>query len=313
MSIVRIIKNCLKKSSTILKIYESINVIKTNISIRMRIPILKAFGHPVLSALQVRKILNSKAKNDNKDKVFHVIGSGWSLNKSISMIKPNEFVFGFNFAALSGIKFDAYFVEHGGLKKVKEISDVQIKLIEEVVKKQTDLVFFKNIWDGKNEIGYMHKNWPLLAYFVRDIDFTDQEINIKNLNDLLKIILIGNNKNLMQYCSSAVVVIALAYQCGYKNIVLHGVDFGGEYFFDAEDFKGLKEYIPPRKTNYGIYSYQKMNTNDIHDTAKSKLGLKQVIPILKTLLEEKNVFIYSASAVSPLADMLPIYNTNNPY
>lgn len=306
MNILKIIKNFLKKSPTIIKIYGIVEPIKTDIQISLRVPILKAFGHRVLNASEVRKMLNSQAKDDNKDKVFHVIGSGWSLNKSMSIIKPNEFVFGFNFAALSGIKFDAYFVEHGGYGKVKEVADIHVKLIEEVVIKNTCLIFFKNIWDQKNEIRYILKNWPQLVFFVKDVD-SNPYINMEQLEELSKVILLGNDKYIIQYCSSVVPIIALAYQCEYKNIVLHGVDFGGEYFFDEEDFKGLKEYMPPRTTSYGIYSYEKLKPNDIHDTAKSKLGLKQVITILKPMLEERGVFLYSASAASPLSEILPVY------
>ena len=61
--------------------------------------------------------INLKNKNhlidkyrNHSGKVCHIIGSGYSLNDSIAKIKKNDFVMGFNFAALANLDFDLFFL-----------------------------------------------------------------------------------------------------------------------------------------------------------------------------------------------------------
>ncbi len=41
-----------------------------------------------------------------------------------------------------------------------------------------------------------------------------------------------------QFISTVVTGIFVAYHLGFEKIVVHGVDFGGKYFYDSDDFTG---------------------------------------------------------------------------
>ncbi len=234
----------------------------------------------------------------------HVIGSGWSLNETSKFISDDDFVIGFNQAAISGIRFDLYFVEFGSQQEL-EISEKQFKLIKEVVSEQTDLIFFKNVWARRNNLDYIRKNWANHVHYIQDIPTNCY--NPRFLRQSLDIFLKDDPIFMRQYSSTALTMIKLGKDLGFKKIILHGVDFGGEYFFDTTDFEdenNLRKYLPSRKSNN---IYIKSGKQDIHSTSKDLFGLKYSLPYVNEYMVAKDVNLYAATSNSPLSKILPVY------
>ena len=237
--------------------------------------------------------------------ICHIIGSGWSLNESKKKINNEDFVIGFNQAALSGLSFDLYYVEFGG-PSVEEISKKQIALIDEVVKKQTDLIIFKNIEEKRNDPAFIKKYWGDKIFYMPDVQVP--MYGEKYLEHTLKYLLVKNNRFLKQFCSSIIAGIGVAKNCGFKKIVIHGVDFGGAYFFDVPGYEHLNQYRPDENKNN---TYKKPEKNSVHITAAGTIGIKESLPILKELCESEGVTLMSASDESPLSKILPVYSPRN--
>ena len=250
------------------------------------------------------KALVRKKYNKNASEICHIIGSGWSLNQSIQSISENDFVIGFNQAAISGIKSDLYFVEFGSVTE-SDITEKQFKLVQEVIKPHTKLVFFKNLWSMRNDLRVVKNTWNTNVKYVNDIPVNCY--NAKFLNQSLDVFLEDDPVFVRQYSSTALTLVKLAKDLDFKKIVLHGIDFGGEYFFDAENFEdhlNLKKYLPNR-TEQNIYN--KASSNSTHITSKDLYGLKYALPIVSERLKEKGVILYAATEVSPLSKVLPVY------
>lgn len=247
------------------------------------------------SHIQDRSIIPSKT-------VCHIIGSGWSLNESKKKIQEEDFVIGFNQAALSGLKFDLYFVEFGGYK-VEEISRKQVQLIEDVVKKQTDLIIFKNIDEERNDPAFIKKFWGDKIFYMPDVQVP--MYRERYLEQTMKYLYRKDNIYLKQFISSVLASICLAKNCGFKEIVLHGVDFGGAYFFDVPGYHHLNQYRPDENKNT---TYKKFSKDSVHVTSRDKVGVKECLPILQKLCREDGVTLMSASEESPLSKILPLYS-----
>lgn len=252
---------------------------------------------------ELKTLVDTKYKA-NTTEICHIIGSGWSLNQSISSISENDFVIGFNQAAISGIKSDLYFVEFGSVVE-SDITEKQFKLVQEVIKPHTDFVFFKNLWAMRNDYNVVRDTWNTNVRYVNDIPVNCY--NAKFLSQSLDVFLEDDPVFIRQYSSTALTLVKLAKDLGFKKIVLHGIDFGGKYFFDANNFDdklGLKKYLPNRSEQN---IYKKANSKSTHITSKDSFGLKYALPIVKQRFEEKGVDLYAGTEISPLSKVLPVY------
>lgn len=236
------------------------------------------------------------------DQTCHVLGSGWSLPDSLGSIGDRDFVIGINFSAIAYAKNNVYFVEFGG-PGVDEIARAQIRLVDEVVRSHTDLVLFKNLWQEKNDFDYIVNNWGNRAYYVKD--YLIPCTSPTHLEDALTDALRWDPVYLKQYRSSVMTAIILAFHRGYRKIVLHGVDFGGSYFFDLDDFTGLRHYRPPEKAN--PIAYEKATSSSVHETSANLVGVQSALPIFRALLQERGVELFCGSNRSPSSRILPVY------
>lgn len=250
------------------------------------------------------EIINGvKKRSDLKSsKVCHVIGSGWSLNRSKYAINADDFVIGFNFAGIQKLSYDAYFVEFGG-PTVKATARAHKRIIEEVVLNSTDLVYFKNLWESKNDKVFISAEWGGAVKYVKD--YVMPCLREESLRSILVRCLDDSSQFLPQYTSTALTCVFLMYFCGFKEIVLHGIDFGGQYFYEAPDFNGNADLIPSPNSTEKFY--QATTAQSVHPTASSSVGMKEAIPILAKLLCARGVNLYSAHQSSPLSKYLPIY------
>jgi len=246
----------------------------------------------------------------NKFGICHIIGSGSSLNNSKKIIGKNDFVIGNNFAALCELDYDLYFVEFGG-RQIHEISKSHIDIVKKKVLNKTSAVYFKNLWEDKNDVEYIAKNWANYVSYIKD--YIVPCLSYERLEQVLRFSLNEKNKWLPQYTSTVITAVYVAYNLGYKHIVLHGVDFGGNYFYDADGFEGDSSLLPDKnKLDYNSSkSYRdSANKNNVytHPTAKGSIGMKSILPILFKILEEKNVTLYSSTSCSKSSEYLPVWN-----
>lgn len=234
--------------------------------------------------------------------VLHIIGSGRSLNDSCRVISSEDFVVGFNYAALSDIHFDLYFFEFGGFK-VDSISKKHFSLFKDVVSQQTDCVFFKNIWEGKNDLSYIKESWAFNVRYTKDRIYPSG--SLKYLPYTVKLFFEDDSVYLPQLSSSVMVCLYLAYKLGFKKIVIHGLDFGGAYFYDELVSSCKKIYMPSEE---GEGHYFNSGVSSIHPTAAGEFGMKEIIIASSNYLRSKGVLVYSGADSSPSSEFLPVYS-----
>jgi hypothetical protein len=268
----------------------------------------KAHESGVSQSLVSRKQVVEEVRRRKEKKntsVCHIIGSGWSLNQSAEKINPQDFTIGFNYAAIADLDFDAYFFEFGG-QKVKEISDNHIVLAREKVNSKTDLVYFKNIWEGKNDIDFISSNWLDLARPV--MDHLHVALDKRHLSHVLECCLSDRSEYIPQLCSTVVTAVVLAYQAGFKEIVIHGLDFGGQYFYECMESDVDPKFLPPLNPVSGFY--RKTSKTDVHPTALADVGMRDIVPVLHGLLQRKGIELMCGYENSPSSEYLPVYRNN---
>jgi len=266
--------------------------------------VLNRLGFKTVSAKsQIRDmVLKKYAVLDSS--VCHILGSGWSLNESKALISDDDFVIGFNQSALAGTKLDLYFVEFGGWSVCVE-SEQQIRLVKDYIIGKTDLVFFKNTWESKNNVSYIVRHWPKEVFFLRDMTILCRKES--DLHRSILRLLNHEGETVRQLLSSVLTSVSLATYFGFKNIVIHGVDFGGKYFFDADDFDGIRGFdfsTMERK-------YFRSDRQLVHSTAKGECSMKDILPLLGTLLARRGVELSVGSLNSPSAAFLPVYDAKS--
>jgi len=235
-------------------------------------------------------------------KTCHIIGSGWSLEESKNLVLSDDaYVIGFNFACLAEIPFNLYFIEFGG-ESCKEIAYAQRLALDKFVSDPDTRIIFKNLWQPGNDIEFALNLFGNKVDYARDVPIScaDKRYLLNMTNRLLK-----KDSFFYQYSSSILTGIAIAKNLGFKDCVLHGVDFGGEYFFDLPSFESVKAYSPP-KTNEAAYSTKIRNAN-VHITSATNLGVSAILPIMRDRLKSEGLNLYSASAKSPLSKILKVF------
>ena len=235
----------------------------------------------------------------HRSKICHIVGLGWSLNCSKHLIKDDGFVIGMNYGALSDLKFDLYFVEQGLCDDVE--AALRVRFIDEVVSKQATKIYYKNAW-GPRKVEYVISNYAQRVTFLHSYSISCG--HVKTAKFFMRLFLKKDNRYLKQYKSTVITSIALAKNAGFKKIVIHGLDFGGPYFYEDQSIQSDKiKFIPP------LNSLSRGKT--VHHTAVAKTGIQQAIPIIKLLLHREGVELLAASEMSPLAKMLDVFDDNN--
>lgn len=249
--------------------------------------------------------INELEKNNSKNHTScHIIGSGWSLADSMHLAsKESAYVIGFNFACLSNIYFDAYFVEFGG-PKCEDIAQKQKSALDAFEGNLKGPLLFKNLWEEKNDIEYASRLYQDKATFIRDIAIPC--FHERFLEASAGLYLKPDWSYLRQYKSSALTAINYARFLGFEKIVLHGIDFGGGYFFDLPEFFHVKDLTPPQSNSL---AYSKAKRKSQHPTAEQKTGINKMLPIVERQLRKEKVQLYTATLKSPSSEILPVFET----
>tara|TARA_X000001036_G_scaffold439804_1_gene492412 strand:+ start:3227 stop:4063 length:837 start_codon:yes stop_codon:yes gene_type:complete len=231
-------------------LYSVITYIVDRIKIEHQTNKLIDEGYSILTKSNCKSLIKSKKK------ICHIIGSGESLNKTKSLIKKEDFVIGFNFSALSKLKFDVYMIEFYG-SNCKKISDLQLKVINDFVSDSTKIIL-KHYTHKRNDFKYVKENYknkkPLILKDILVNCYTKESHKFICKNLLLKTTIFN------QFSSSVVVAIDLALNLDFDKIILHGVDLKGPYFFQGDN--SLKKYMPFDSKNYKVL--KKKNTHQVN-------------------------------------------------
>ena len=257
----------------------------------------KIFKH-ALNRKEVVEEVISRRKLKNTD-TCHVVASGWSLNYSLSLISDDSFVIGFNYAALSNIKFDVYFFEIGS-DKFEELSNNSLILAKNKLLKEGSLIYFKNLWEDCNDVDFIVENWMEVSRIIKDRFYSISSNYF--IDRVVSHAFNDNSKFLPQICSTTVTSIILAYRAGFKKIIVHGLDFGGYHFYGVDGFipnDAVKDLVQVSLSNT-------ITKDTVHKTAQG-IGMKEIIPSMYEYLKIKDVELLSATEKSPLSKIIPVY------
>ncbi len=173
--------------------------------------------------------------------ICHIVGSGNSVNNSLAIInQDHDFVIGFNFAGLLPTKFDVYFIEvasNSGPSAHSYMLHEQV--IRSLSQRSNPMVVAKCLW-GRQHWSADTINYALegkLRFLIDVLPRFPVNASPQNINVAYKsFISRKRNSFYINGSSSSIFSVLYAYQLGFRNIVVHGVDFVGPHFFHARDF-----------------------------------------------------------------------------
>jgi len=228
---------------------------------------------PQMKIYTYRALVKSiKKRND----VCHVIATGHSALDAYrsGVVQPDDYIIGINFAAFLPYTFDFYFFE--GVFSTSDRWIARTKSITGLLHKRKE-----------NLPNLVYKNAQLLnvkmmAKCIPDIKFSavfDRQFVYQNIKKLFA----PPSVIMPQYSSSVITAIMLAYHAGFKNIVVHGLDFTGPHIYHDEDIQ--------KQTGVSIPE-QYVSNKVTHKTAS---GQELIWPKLMQIFADKNVNVYCAS------------------
>ncbi|HHX70281.1 MAG TPA: hypothetical protein GX708_19795 [Gallicola sp.] len=247
-------------------------------------------------------------KNKKTSDTIFIMGSGRSINNySEKQWKDivNSDSLGFNFWLLHEFIPSYYMYELPRDKKMKEDFLYNLEHVEEEYR--NTLIFLKEGNNGKKNSRVIPTNIfkqtkvlfnptiPIIevSQLERALKFIQKTINKK---DNRKIVVFNKRASLFS-------AVLFSYLCGYKNIVLCGVDLNNTSYFYEEN---AKEII-----NRGLRVPNTGQRGNIHKTDNSEYGEVTISELLKGLdnviLRPNNIMLYTGSKESALYDWLPYY------
>ena len=233
--------------------------------LKRRFPQMKIYTYKAL----VRSI---QKRND----VCHVIATGASALDAYKagVVQPDDYIIGINFAAFLPYTFDFYFFDHSF--STNDVHIVRTKRMAELFDKRIDLLpnlVYKN--SSKVSLDGMLRFIPGLKFTV----VYDKVFYYPNVRKLF-----ARPSLLMpQYCSSTIASVMLAYHAGFKNIVMHGIDFTGPHIYHDKD---LQEQTGIDAPHPYVEKDVKHSSSDCQDL---------IWPMLMKKFAKKGVNIFCAS------------------
>jgi hypothetical protein len=251
--------------------------------------------------VKVRDIRRDVAQVTHK--TCHIIGSGLSVLSSIQSIDvKNDFVIGFNYAGLLPLEFDVYFLEHAtDTGSLAESSGIHEDLYFEMCTRRQPEIYVKCLWGhdwwspsfinnryaGNLALLFdVPPNLPLLA--------NSQILNLANQEIFRK----KRSSFFINGASSAVFSVLFAYQLGFRNIVVHGVDFLGPHFFHSKELIVTKLMERVRET------CPEVPVDFVHGAGK---WMSLQWPHVIRALARSGVTVYSGTRSSLFSTYAPVY------
>ena len=240
--------------------------------------------------------LDFKYLYSNQYDSCHIWGSGSTadITKNFVKYEKNFFHIGFGFSCLLDIDFNFYFIENAS-KKNLDFLKVQNNALNKFIDNKKTILAFKNLWQEKNDMDLAYETYKDKALFIRDLIIPHYNASDFAINNTINKLLYDDPNYFRESCSSIITSIIFAKFLGFKKIVLHGVDFYGDYFFDKESYiKEYSEFIPPHVKN--VYDKKWRNSQNKHPTANC---LEVILPKLRDKLKiNHNIELLTASKIS---------------
>ncbi len=228
---------------------------------------------------------------------INFIGSGRSALNAIDNLNNDNLVIGGNFTCLLPIYHHLYFTEWCGEKHKKIIP--KIKEIYLTRSKYIGLLIMKNLTCKYNNLPF-DSNYSVSNKYLYEASMPI--VTERQLESFIKKSTNKKNKFICQSTSSTITAIFLAYLSGFKKINLYGVDFGGGYFWDLEEFKNSSKDIMPMPDNpirgykYGsVNLYPKPSSTFEHATESANVPVSRIIELLKEKFKKDGFIIENLS------------------
>lgn len=184
---------------------------------------LKNLGYSELKYVELLELIQRNRKSD----VFEIFGSGWSINSTLQKVIPESYKVGFNFSGYMQLCFDLYIFE---TTINNYLGEAQRNLLNSM---EIESLLLKNIWSSTVDIKQIHDNrYPQFQFLKDEWVPHDKKITFSQVDSI-----INNTQKFHQIGATYTSLIVLGIQCGFKTIVLHGIDFMGEHFFHSPDWK----------------------------------------------------------------------------
>ncbi len=176
--------------------------------------------------LKYVELLDMIRKNRNSD-VLEIFGSGWSINRTLQKVVPDSYKMGFNFSGYIKLCFDLYIFE---TTVNNYLGEAQRNLLNSI---EIENLLLKNLWSSTVDILQIHDHhYPHFKFLKDEWVPHDKNITLSQVKSI-----INNTQNFHQIGATYTSLIVIGIQCGFKQIILHGIDFMGEHFFHSPDWK----------------------------------------------------------------------------
>ncbi|MEE3636766.1 hypothetical protein UIA24_21305 [Pseudomonas sp. AL 58] len=281
------------KECLIFRVYALITLLISNLKF--------CIGHVLWGWKRLNKSDLPLYVGNTKAGVCHIIGSGWSAADSVKDIDfEKDYVVGFNFSGLMSIDFDLYLYELCSDDERRfKISKAQKLLVHKLKVEQSGAKFFaKNLWESKNSIFSFARHYGGDVVFLNDC--ATKITGDKSAGLYARALLSSTSKVYVQSISTVLICVDIAVQLGFKNIKLHGIDFGGPHFYD--------DHLPSDPLVGRILSLIKKEKpvalGDVHKTNTGRYSLSDALVFLKKTLAQSGVDISVANKLSPAFKVL---------
>ncbi|MCQ2047195.1 Uncharacterised protein [Stutzerimonas stutzeri] len=163
--------------------------------------------------------------DDFSSSVAHVIMPGASCLDTALAIPDGDVVIGFNFSALLPIKYDYIFIENAN---DSDYSDIQYAACL-YHSNNGAVTLIKNIWMPDRFSMHRLASYSSFGKLVLDIPLRPRVIAVR---PIIRRWLLNKSYAYSSFLSSTFFALNYLYCSGCKEVVLHGVDFGGPYFWE---------------------------------------------------------------------------------
>jgi hypothetical protein len=237
-------------------------------------------------------------------RVCHIIGSGGSALESVKLIDTDvDFVIGFNFAALLPIRFNVYLIEVAtsfGNRALASELQRDFLISREVL--TTSDVYIKGLssrdsWD----VDFIKKSYGGSIKSVIDIVPDLPILGLtKNVNQAAESVFAAERSKFC-VCSTTSTITAtlLAYQLGFRHIVVHGMDFTGPHFFHNKHMNTIQGVQELRSLNPAI-----TNANSL---GHGHWLCRREWPLAIRSLNRQGISVFSSIQSSRFSTFAPTY------
>jgi hypothetical protein len=258
----------------------------------------------------------SELRKNRKCNRIHIVGSGESVLETIEKVAPNDTIVTMNFGGLVCPSVDFYFIEFAS-ERFEDVMTKQCNILKKIKNNSSgraNRIIVKNLWSKEN-------NLKSLQSIAKNLDagvLEDFHVKSQSYEDLYNEFngYLSSNDTIAPQCSSTVVyLVLLAVKSGFMDIVLHGIDLGGPYFYNSACYEppelfedDLSSVIPFEQTASGLYGLNQSNLFE-NQARKCSHDFKRLLRLLSHLTSNVDVNLKMADESLVSSYWLPYRST----